>query len=83
MTKELRCSFMYSDLLEWREHNPPPATIMLISYQRGSGEAYYSQRHHQERLKRVNLPCFIADRAVFIPKPLQSLPNISPVKNMH
>ncbi|KFK28422.1 hypothetical protein AALP_AA8G512600 [Arabis alpina] len=31
--KELRCSHMYSDLLKWREHNPPPATMMLISDQ--------------------------------------------------
>ncbi|KFK23553.1 hypothetical protein AALP_AAs65748U000100, partial [Arabis alpina] len=30
---ELRCSYMYSDFLKWREHNPPPATMMLISDQ--------------------------------------------------
>ncbi|CAA7028303.1 unnamed protein product [Microthlaspi erraticum] len=27
------CSLMYSDMLEWRAQNPPPATMMLISDQ--------------------------------------------------
>ncbi|CAL9245343.1 unnamed protein product, partial [Arabidopsis halleri] len=28
---ESTCSLMYSNMLEWRDHNPPPATMMLIS----------------------------------------------------
>ncbi|CAH8269541.1 unnamed protein product [Arabidopsis lyrata] len=30
---ESTCSLMYSNMLEWRDHNPPPATMMLISDQ--------------------------------------------------
>ncbi|CAL9213282.1 unnamed protein product [Arabidopsis halleri] len=27
------CAHMYSDMVEWRGHNPPPATMMIISNQ--------------------------------------------------
>ncbi|EOA15206.1 hypothetical protein CARUB_v10028598mg [Capsella rubella] len=30
---ESTCSLMYSNMVEWRDHNPPPATMMLISDQ--------------------------------------------------
>ncbi|KAL9295905.1 putative transcription factor C2H2 family [Arabidopsis thaliana] len=30
---ESRCSLMYSSMLEWRDLNPPPATMMLVSDQ--------------------------------------------------
>ncbi|VYS61239.1 unnamed protein product [Arabidopsis thaliana] len=30
---ESRCSLMYSNMLEWRDLNPPPATMMLVSDQ--------------------------------------------------
>ncbi|XP_010506856.1 PREDICTED: uncharacterized protein LOC104783396 [Camelina sativa] len=32
-SSERTCALMYSDMVEWRGHNPPPATIMFISDQ--------------------------------------------------
>ncbi|CAN7035658.1 unnamed protein product, partial [Brassica rapa subsp. trilocularis] len=28
---ECTCKLMYEDIVEWRDHNPPPATMMIIS----------------------------------------------------
>ncbi|KFK23258.1 hypothetical protein AALP_AAs66193U000100, partial [Arabis alpina] len=31
VVEEVRCTFMYSDLLLWIKDTPPPGTMMLIS----------------------------------------------------
>ncbi|CAH2061585.1 unnamed protein product [Thlaspi arvense] len=84
------CSLMYSDMLEWRARNPPPATMMLISDKSGSGIHYLSPKAHLFfrtsrarlffRTSRAHLklvPCFIANRAVSIAKAWREAANYS------
>ncbi|XP_019101786.1 PREDICTED: uncharacterized protein LOC104789994 [Camelina sativa] len=61
---ESTCALMYSDMVEWRGYNPPPATMMFISNQVDHVFSLDLVRLQQETLYNLFLAYSVSSKAI-------------------